>query len=500
MNFLAVQRILGLLVMLVSVTMLPPLGVSLYYGDGNWQPFAHAFFALLAVGALIWWPVRSRIRELRRRDGFLVVALFWFVVSAAGAVPLLLAEEVQLSVTNAVFESVSGYTTTGATVLSGLDSMPQSLLWYRVQMEWLGGIGMVVLAVALLPMLGVGGMQLMRAETPGPIKDSKLTPRITGTAKELCRIYIAFTIACALAYWWAGMTPFDAIAHSFSTVSTGGNSTHDANFAFFDNEVIEGIAVFFMFLGSVNFSLHFLAWRHKRLSGYFRDPEFRAYCWVLALAIAVYFAVLWLSRPDIDAGAALRRSLFHAVSMQSTTAFFTDDFTHWPGALPVILMLSTFVGGCAGSTSGGHEGRALAAAVEAGSARSRAARAPERGGAGQARREGDRSAHRRCRMGLLRRLHRGLRRADGAADRHRRRSGYGVLGHRGLHEQRRNGPRRSRGEFRDAERPGQMDLPGGHAAGPSGSLPAAGAGLADLLAALNCHRFARLDHYAVSSV
>jgi trk system potassium uptake protein len=210
-----------------------------------------------------------------------------------------------------------------------------------------------VLAVALLPMLGVGGMQLMRAETPGPIKDSKLTPRITGTAKELCRIYIAFTIACAVAYKLAGMTTFDAIAHSLSTVSTGGNATHDGNFGYFDNEVIEAIAVFFMFLGSVNFSLHFLAWRHKRLSGYFRDPEFRAYCWVLALAIAVYFAVLWLSRPDIDVGGALRRSLFHAVSMQSTTAFFTDDFTHWPGALPVILMLSTFVGGCAGSTSGG---------------------------------------------------------------------------------------------------------------------------------------------------
>jgi trk system potassium uptake protein len=353
MNFLAVQRILGLLVMLVSVTMLPPLGVSLYYGDGNWQPFAHAFFALLGVGTLIWWPVRSRIRELRRRDGFLVVALFWFVVSAAGAVPLLLTEEVQLSVTNAAFESVSGYTTTGATVLSGLDSLPESLLWYRVQMEWLGGIGMVVLAVALLPMLGIGGMQLMRAETPGPIKDSKLTPRITGTAKELCRIYIAFTIACAAAYKLAGMTTFDAIAHSFSTVSTGGNATHDGNFAYFDNEVIEAIAVFFMFLGSVNFSLHFLALRQKRLSAYLRDPEFRAYCWVLALAIAVYFAVLWLSRPDVDAAAALRRALFHAVSMQSTTAFFTDDFTHWPGALPVILMLSTFVGGCAGSTSGG---------------------------------------------------------------------------------------------------------------------------------------------------
>lgn len=353
MNLLAVQRILGLLLILVSITMLPPLAVSLYYADSNWQPFAHAFVALLALGALVWWPVRHRIRELRVRDGFLVVALFWVVLGAAGAVPLLLSDEVQMSITSAVFESVSGYTTTGATILQGLDSMPKSLLYYRVQVEWLGGIGMVVLAVALLPMLGVGGMQLLRAETPGPIKDSKLTPRITETAKVLWTIYVAITALCALAYWGAGMTPFDAIAHSFSTVSTGGNATHDANLGYFDSEVIEGIAVVFMFLGGVNFSLHFLAWRHRRFTGYFRDPEFRAYVWLLLASVAIYTLVLSLSRSFDGPFEAFRLSLFHAVSMQTTSGFFTDDFSHWPGALPVILMLSTFIGGCAGSTSGG---------------------------------------------------------------------------------------------------------------------------------------------------
>jgi trk system potassium uptake protein len=353
MNPLAVQRILGLLVMLVSVTMLPPFGVSLYYDDGNWQPFLHAFVGLLAFGALVWWPARHKVRELRVRDGFLVVALFWVVIGAAGAVPLLLTQEVAMSVTTAVFESVSGFTTTGATVLSGLDSMPQSLLYYRVQMEWLGGIGMVVLAVALLPMLGVGGMQLLRAETPGPIKDSKLTPRITETAKVLWAVYVAITAACAFAYWGAGMTPFDAIAHSFSTVSTGGNSTHDANLGYYDNEVIEYVAVVFMFLGGVNFSLHFLAWRNRRVGSYFRDPEFRAYVWLLFLSTALYTLVLSLSRSFEHPFEAFRLSVFHAVSMQTSSGFFTDDFTHWPGALPVILMLSTFIGGCAGSTSGG---------------------------------------------------------------------------------------------------------------------------------------------------
>jgi len=353
MNFAIVQRILGLLLMLFSLTMLPPIAVSLYFHDGNWPPFLDALVALLAIGAAVWWPVRRKMRELRVRDGFLVVALFWAVLGVAGAVPLLLSTEVEMSITDAVFESVSGFTTTGATILVGLDDMPRSLLYYRMQMEWLGGIGMVVLAVALLPMLGVGGMQLLRAETPGPVKDSKLTPRITETAKVLWIVYVAITAACALAFWAAGMSPFDALAHSFSTVATGGNSTHDANIGYFDSEVIEAIAVFFMFLGGVNFSLHFLAWRQRHVAHYLRDPEFRTYVLVLGIAVALYTLVLWLNRSIDDPGHAFRLALFHAVSMQTSSGFFTDDMSHWPGALPVLLMLSTFIGGCAGSTSGG---------------------------------------------------------------------------------------------------------------------------------------------------
>jgi len=353
MNLSIVQRILGLLLMLFSVTMLPPIGVALYFQDGNWQPFVDAFGALLLLGAIVWWPVRKKVRELRLRDGFLVVALFWVVLGAAGAVPLLLSHRVEMSVTDAVFEAVSGFTTTGATVLTGLDELPQSLLYYRNQIEWLGGIGIVVLAVALLPMLGVGGMQLLRAETPGPIKDSKLTPRITETAKVLWVIYVAITALCAAAYWAAGMTPFDAITHSFSTVSTGGHSTHDKNIAYFDNVVIESVAIVFMFLGGVNFSLHFLAWRHRKLINYFRDPEFRAFVVILTVCTALYTLVLWLGRSPDDPGHAFRVAIFHAVSMQTTSGFFTENFSLWPGALPVILVLSTFIGGCAGSTSGG---------------------------------------------------------------------------------------------------------------------------------------------------
>jgi len=353
MNFFVVQRILGLLLMLFSLTMLPPVFVSLQFGDGNALPFFHAFLALLVVGALAWWPVRTRMRELRLRDGFLIVALFWVVLGAAGAVPLLLSDQLNLSPTDAIFEAVSGFTTTGAIIFPSIESLPASVLYYRSQVEWLGGIGIVVLAVALLPMLGVGGMQLLRAETPGPVKDSKLTPRITETAKALWIIYVAITIACAAAYWAAGMTPFDAIAHSFSTVSTGGNSTHDSSLAYYDNAVIETIAVVFMFIGGVNFSLHFLAWRHRRLTSYFRDPEFKMFVRILAFGIALYTLVLWLTRYSHEPGEALRLAIFQAVSMQTTAGFVTDNFALWPGALPVILVLSAFVGGCAGSTSGG---------------------------------------------------------------------------------------------------------------------------------------------------
>ncbi len=353
MNLPVVQRIFGLLLMLFSLTMLPPMAVGLYYQDGNWQPFLDAFVALAILGALLWWPVRSHQRELRLRDGFLVVALFWIVLGGAGAAPLLLSTRLDMTVTDAIFEAVSGFTTTGAIIFPRLEVLPISVLYYRSQIEWLGGIGIVVLAVALLPMLGVGGMQLLRAETPGPVKDSKLTPRITETAKALWLIYLAITVACALAYWAAGMSLFDAIAHSFSTVSTGGNSTRDESLAYFNDPVIELVAVAFMFIGAVNFSLHFLAWRSRRVSNYFRDPEFRAYLRILVSTIIAYTLVLWLTRFVHEPGNALRLALFHAVSMQTTSGFVTTDITHWPGALPVILILSAFVGGCAGSTSGG---------------------------------------------------------------------------------------------------------------------------------------------------
>ena len=211
-----VQRILGLMLMVFSATLLPPVAVSLLYADGHWSAFIDAFFLVLAAGLLLWWPVRQVQRDLRLRDGFLVVALFWVVLSVAGAAPLLISDRPDLSFTDAVFESVSGFTTTGATVITGLDSLPKSILWYRQQIQWLGGVGIIVLAVALLPVLGIGGMQLYKAETAGPVKDQKLTPRITQTAKVLWTVYLLLTVACAVAYFAVGMDAFDAIGHAFA--------------------------------------------------------------------------------------------------------------------------------------------------------------------------------------------------------------------------------------------------------------------------------------------
>jgi trk system potassium uptake protein len=353
MNTAVVQKTLGILLMLFSVTMLPPLLVSLAYEDGNWQPFIESFVIILSVGALCWWPKRKAGRELRHRDGFLIVSLFWCVLGVAGATPMLLSENPSMTFTDAVFESISGFTTTGATVLTGLDSMAPSFLYFRQQIHWFGGIGIVVLAVALLPMLGIGGMQLMKAETPGPVKDAKLTPRITETAKALWLVYVSLTLACALCYWAAGMSMFDAVGHAFSTLSTGGFSTHDASLAYFKSATIETIAMLFMFLGGANFALHYMVVRHRDVRGYWRDPEFKTYCLVLTGLIMAYALILWATDTKSTGIEALRASAFQAISIQTSTGFLTEDFSTWPFAIPVVLILSTFIGGCAGSTGGG---------------------------------------------------------------------------------------------------------------------------------------------------
>jgi trk system potassium uptake protein TrkH len=353
MSLATVQRVLGLFLAMFSLTMLPPIGIALIYDDGTWWDFLISFAIIAGSGLLFWWPVRRVRQEMRLRDGFLVVALFWIVLGTFGAAPFLLSEAPQLSFTDALFESMSGLTTTGATVLTGLDDLPPAILFYRAQLQWFGGLGIIVLAVAVLPMLGVGGMQLYRAEMPGPVKDTKLTPRITQTAKALWYVYLGITGVCALAYWLAGMTVFDAVCHSFTTVAIGGFSTHDASIGHFASPAIEMIAVVFMIIAGANFSLHFLAWRDRSVRHYVADPEFRSYAWILGgLATIVVVALLWQQTYQSPLE-ALTRGLFQAVSIGTTTGYTTDDFSAWPVGLPMLLIFASFIGGCANSTAGG---------------------------------------------------------------------------------------------------------------------------------------------------
>lgn len=352
MHIAMIFRILGLLLMLFSISLLPPIVVSLIYEDEATRAFIDSLFFNFILGFACWLPVRRERQELRTRDGFVITVLFWGVLTLVGAMPLMISEHPGLSFADAFFESASGWTTTGSTVISGLDNLPPSILFYRQQLQWFGGMGLVVLAVAILPMLGIGGMQLYRAETPGPMKDSKLTPRIAETAKSLWYIYLAMTIACTFAYWICGMNFFDAIGHAFATVSTGGLSTHDASFAYFNSPLIETVAIVFMIMGSINFALHFFALRHASLRHYLQDPEFKLMLWLILLATLL--CTLILARGSVyEPLTALRYSLFQVVSIMTTTGFGVADFSIWPLFLPVLVLFLGFSSGCAGSTVGG---------------------------------------------------------------------------------------------------------------------------------------------------
>lgn len=352
MHFAIVSRVLGLLLMLFSITLIPPIFVSIYFKDTATFAFIISFAIILLIGLVVWAPVKSHQQDLRTRDGFIVTALFWTVLGAAGSLPFILADSTSLSVVDAIFESISGLTTTGATVITGLDDLPKSILFYRQQLQWLGGIGIVVIAVAILPMLGIGGMQLYRAETPGPVKDSKLTPRITQTAKALFFIYTGLTIVCAVSYYLAGMTLFDAVGHAFSTVAIGGFSTHDESMAFFDNPTILVIAMIFMVLSGINFAMHFVAWRSWTLKHYFTDPEVKFYLMCLLVGTIVTISYLYLSSTYDFTGSVLNGA-FELISLLTTTGFGVADYSQWPTFLPFMLFMFAFMGGCGGSIAGG---------------------------------------------------------------------------------------------------------------------------------------------------
>jgi trk system potassium uptake protein TrkH len=345
-------RILGMLLMLFSSTMLAPLVMALLAEDHTVMGFLSALGITFFSGLILWLPVRNARHDLRIRDGFLITSLFWTVLGLFGALPFALTDTLDLTPTEAVFESISGLTTTGATVIVGLDDLPQSILIYRQMLQWMGGIGIIVVAVAVLPMLGIGGMQLYKAETPGPSKDSKLTPRITETAKALFSVYLALTVACGIAYYAAGMSGFDAIAHAFSTVAIGGFSTHDASMGYFNNDAILLICSVFMCFSAINFGLHFVAWRRRSGVVYSKDAETKFFFTVLLICIVITCAYLMITQ-TLNPRESIIHGLFQAISITTTTGFATQNFALWPSFLPVMMLFFSFMGGCVGSTGGG---------------------------------------------------------------------------------------------------------------------------------------------------
>lgn len=339
--------------MMFSLSMVPPIAVSLWYQDDSPMPFIVAFLLTFLTGLFLWWPFRHANKDLKTREGFFIVALFWTVVCLYGALPFMLSTAPHESLTDAVFESVSGFTTSGASITVGVDYLSHAIRYYRQQLQLIGGMGIIVLAVAILPMLGIGGMQLYRAETPGPVKDSKLTPRITETAKTLWFIYVGLLIICIFAYWAAGMTLFEAIGESFGTVSTGGFSLHDSSFAYYDNPLIEIIAIVFMLLGSINFGLHFIAVKEGTLKHYFKDIETKTFLIVMLIGSLIALTVLLANSYFPDPFRSITKVIFNVISVATTTGYLTTPVAAWPLFLPYFIFILAMIGGCGGSTTGG---------------------------------------------------------------------------------------------------------------------------------------------------
>jgi trk system potassium uptake protein len=352
MRWRAIIRVLGIIVGLTSLTKLPSLLYALAAGEPTVWVFFSSFLLSAGIGTVMWWPNRGITYDLRLRDGFLIVTLTWVCASLASTPPFMYAPP-YLSFTHAFFEATSGLTTTGATVISALDHLPRSVLLYRQVLQFLGGMGIVILAVAILPMLRVGGTQLFRAETTGPTRDNKLTPRIAETAKALWLVYMGLTAMCAAAYWVAGMDLFDAIAHALTTVSTAGFSTYDSGMLIWDNPLIDLVAIVFMLLGGINFALHFTAWRHASIECYFRDSELKTYVRIMGGAIVLVTLAVWFGGSYETLSESLRRAAFQTVSAMTTTGFTITGFDQWAGIAPMVLMIVAVIGGCSGSTVGG---------------------------------------------------------------------------------------------------------------------------------------------------
>jgi trk system potassium uptake protein TrkH len=351
-RFCTIGFVLGLILMVFGITYALPIAASLYFEDGMVDHFLNGMSLNIGLGSLLSGLTMRFRGDVKTRDGYLLVASFWILMSSAATLPLMWGIP-GLSFTDAFFECVSGFTTTGATVLVGLDNLAPSLNLWRHELNWIGGLGIIVLAVAILPLLGVGGMQLYKAEIAGPVKDSKITPRIAETARLLWLVYAGATLACILSLNLAGMGWFDAICHSFATLGLGGFSTHDASIGFYDSAAIELVMTIFMLIAALNFATHYTVLHHRSLKPYLADPEAIPMLGVVAGSILLCSGYLWHFKTYPDFFTSLRHVTFNLVSIATDCGFMSVDFDKWPPFVPWWMLYLSCITACTGSTGGG---------------------------------------------------------------------------------------------------------------------------------------------------
>jgi trk system potassium uptake protein TrkH len=347
MNFKPLLNLFSILVMFFSLSFVIPMAISLIFDDSALNIFIITFAIIFSLGLFGWLVSRDAGDDLSQKDGFIIITFFWVVLSIAGSIPFIL---IGMPLVDAFFESMSGITTTGATVISNLSDLPESVLFYRQLLQWMGGMGLIVLAIAVMPLLGIGGGQIYKTEIPGAMNDQKLTPRIKETAQALWLIYLVLTVFCALFYYFAGMNGFDAVSHSLSTVSIGGFSTHNESIGYYNNGLIEAVCIAFMLLSSLSFTLHYFAIYMKKPLKYFHDPELRFFISILLVIFTISIAVNMLSTTG---EASIRELLFHTVSIVTTTGFAIGDSSQWNPSIGFLLLIGAFIGACSGSVGGG---------------------------------------------------------------------------------------------------------------------------------------------------
>jgi RNA polymerase sigma factor (sigma-70 family) len=480
-RYFPVFRALGLLLALFSLTFLAPLIYAHVSHDGAEAAYDLAFFVTLGSGLLLWFFARKKTRELNVRDGFLLVVLAWSVLPLYASIPFYV--QLEIGFTRAYFEAASGLTATGATVLSRLDELPPSIHLWRCLIIWLGGMGLIVLAVAILPMLGIGGRQMFKAETPSPMKDTKLTPRITQTAKGLWLVYVGITSACALAYRWAGMSGFDAVCHAFSTVALGGFSTHDASFAYWNSPQIEGVAIFFMLIAGMNFSTHYVAILGKNLHTYLRDPEILWFLGVLLVSVLLITFYLWVpALRQHYANPALRglQPHFH----RDHGRFYLNrlqPLALFRAALHVVPVQFRFLFRLYRRR---HQNDAGGAALQTGVSGTFARHAPQCRLPGQAGGTHRAAKHALCRAGLRLYLYGDAGQPDSGIEFFRSGNHHRLFRRRRLAQQHRprSGHGRPRRQLCRPEQFPDLGLRPGHAAGPAGDFHAPGCADARVLA------------------